>query len=99
LAGQIWPAGRRLIGAGLHRQGDNEGSTHSSETSVYLNETTWRCIPESCRLYFCVSVSQLYIQGRRKTKKTKKKYKSNRKLQTELKKLPRNNIDIQLKVS
>jgi hypothetical protein len=49
---------RRFRGAYcLHHQGDESsyclmmGAVRISETSVYFNETTWRCIPESCNLH------------------------------------------------
>jgi hypothetical protein len=29
----------------------DDGSSTTSETSVYSNETTWRCIPEGYNLY------------------------------------------------
>jgi hypothetical protein len=34
----------------------------TSETSVYFNETTWRCIPEDCHLHClrCLLVSPRY---------------------------------------
>jgi hypothetical protein len=28
-------------------------AVHTSETSVYLSETTWRYIPEDCHLHYC----------------------------------------------
>jgi hypothetical protein len=34
-------------------------AVRTSETSVYINETTWRCIPEGC---------QLHSRGREKVK-------------------------------